>query len=453
MKSIILKLSLLSALTFLSIGCSEGIIDPLPEDDKDVEGKPGKEDEKKYELVSEQTYNLTAFIGELTEESDLTSGLPDIYKQMVTARLNSYVTRLEGECGVEKGKLGFKKIVYLYKSKDQYDKDVVLSAMAMWFGQLEGDVWEDSSPSDVCLMEHYTITSNAECPSEGYPFEAFVNGNALVIMPDYIGFGHSSDMVHPYLNHEVCAVNSMDALWAGMDAFDDVSEADLDNGWTMFVRGASQGGGNALAVHKYIDSVPGMADKCRFSHSYCAAGPYDPALTVDRYMEAGLTENPVLFTLTLKSMHDSYPDILGRFDEDRMYSDKYLTYKDELESALSSKDYTTSQLNRLYIKTLAGEGAGRLTLSDILSEEILTKESELSRALYECLELNDLTKGWTPSHPIELFYSELDEIVPYENAMAVYNAFGDEFVKLTRSLIQTDHSIACALWMLDLISR
>ena len=92
-------------------------------------------------------------------------------------------------------------------------------------------------------------------------------------------------------------------------------------------------------------------------------------------------------------------------------------------------------------------------MSDILSEEILTKESELSRALYECLELNDLTKGWTPSHPIELFYSELDEIVPYENAMAVYNAFGDEFVKLTRSMIQTDHSIACALWMLDLISR
>jgi hypothetical protein len=238
--------------------------------------------------------------------------------------------------------------------------------------------------------------------------------------------------------------------------FEELSASGLKSGWTTSVAGASQGGGNALAVHKMIDSDSSLSERWRFSHSYCAAGPYNPELTVEMYLEAGKTDHPVLFPLTLRGMKESFPEILGGFDEALFYSDSYLPHKEEIEQMIDSKEYTTAAINARMVNLLRDRDNSSLTykevaVADILSDEMMDPSSVLNMALMECLRMNDLTAGWTPSHPARLYYSEADKVVPYENSIAVYDAFGAGKVKLEKGL-SMDHGTACALWMLEVLS-
>lgn len=453
---------LLASLTFLGLTSCEKVgpdVDvEIEKEEKEEEKDEEKEEEERiaYEVITDDTYVFDEFINDLIQNSSLTSNLPEFQKLMVVSSINSYLERLKSLVDVNNEEIGFRRVTYLYDSTDQYGEPVTLSAMALWLGFFKGDEWTDISPDYISLMEHFTITSNAECPSEGYPFEAFVNGNSLVIMPDYIGYGATKHMVHPYLNHSLCADNSIDALVAGYALFDEISKADMSEGWTTIVAGASQGGGNALAVHKYMDMNADFAAEWNFSHSYCAAGPYDPALTVEIYLKSGKTDHPVLFPLTLESMRDSYPDIFGVYDDADIYSENYLEHKAVIDEAMKSKEYTTAKMNSLCIKHLKVSKAEDLYVSEILLEDILSPQlmdtgSEVCKALFECLRKNDLTSGWTPIHPMKLYYSTSDAVVPHENALDAFDAFGADKVTLTKGM-PVDHGTCCALWMLDVMN-
>lgn len=455
MKKIMSRFLVIIASAAVMLGCARDTED-VPVTDGPVEEIP--EVKPPYTILTDETCSFQDFIITLVTESSITSDLPAAQQALAMAQVNSYVSNLAEGLGISPDELYFRRVTYTYPSADQYGGQQDLSAMALWLGTMEDGQWTDFSPERICLMEHFTITSDAECPSVGTPLEAYINGNSLVIMPDYIGYGSTVDMVHPYMNHTICALNSVDALEAGYLMFEENSSADMSQDWSTVVAGASQGAGNALAVQKYMETEPGMADQWNFSHSYCAAGPYNPSLTLEIYLEKGKTANPVLMTLTLNSMYDSYPDIFGRFSEDLIYSETYLAYKEELDEALSSKKYTTSELNDMLLSYLKPESGSddvdddELRLEDILSAEILDKDSEVCMALYECLALNDLTKGWTPQHPIKLYCSDMDSVVPPENAQSVEDAFGDEVVTVVKAL-PFDHVLHCALWMIDIMNN
>lgn len=416
------------------------------------------EEEVRFEVLSDTTYDYQDFVSGLIDRFADASGLNPLLQTLLKGSFDKYLQSIRSSCGLEDQTLGFRKVAYAYDSIDQHGEPAELSAMALWLGYFEKDEWHDLSPDAVALVEHFTVTSNEECPSEGFPFEAFVNGNSLVIMPDYIGYGVSADMIHPYMNHEVCALNSVDALAAGFAAFGDLSSSDMAEDWEMKVMGASQGGGNALAVHKMMDEDPGLAEQWHFTSSYCAAGPYSPSLTVDKYLEIGRTGYPVLFPLTIKAMYDSYPEILGRYDEDDFYCDNYLIKKHEIDDAISRKELSAAKLNSIcldYFRTevhSADLAYSEISLRDILSDGMLDKNSDICKAFYECLEKNELTTGWTPSHPVKLYYSETDSVVPFENSMAVRDAFGEGLVTLSKGL-SFEHEISCALWMLDVMTQ
>ncbi len=209
--------------------------------------------------------------------------------------------------------IGFRKITYLYPSTGVNGEPLTLSAVAFWLGYFDNGVWNDLKPENICLMEHYTITSDAEAPSNSYALEMFITGNTLTIMPDYIGYGITKELPHPYLNHDVCAINSIDALTYGYDLFNQYSKCGMSLDWKLYLAGASQGAGNAIAVHKYLDTHLELATKWNFTASNCSSGPYSPAVTIAKYIADGKVAYPVVFPLVMKTMFDSYPDIMKGF--------------------------------------------------------------------------------------------------------------------------------------------
>ncbi len=352
--------------------------------------------------------------------------------------------------------MGFETWEYYYWSTDQYGKDVLLSSIVSWakywwFG------WNDLDPNNIYLVEHYTILSDDERPTNSYSKEQVALGDNLLIMPDYIGYGNTRDMLHPYLNHDVCALNSVDALAGGYKVFEEEKDKDakMEDDWKMYVTGCSQGGGNALAVHKYLDTHPEFAYKWRFDYSYCCAGPYSPRKTMDYYYSTDELAYPVIIPVVIKSMFDSYPDIMGKnWKEEDFYNDNYLAIKGDMDRLLAAKE-TASKALIDSMKTMLGKAMGlegkkeKISVKDILSDSALCQTSAMTQALYVCLDKNDLTKGWTPSHRIELYHSQEDDIVPYSNAQAVIDAFGDK-VSMYRSY-EAGHIATCLKWMGSLL--
>ena len=125
---------------------------------------------------------------------------------------------------------------------------------------------------------------------------------------------------------------------------------------------------------------------------------------------------------------------------------------------ISNKKYNTAAINQVFIdkvrKTVdANLSDNEIYLTDILSSEMLNKESAICKAIYRCLEKNDLTKGWTPIHPMKLHYSPIDDVVPQENSLAMLEAFGDNIVTLELSSSPTNHIATCSLWTINLFSN
>ena len=410
---------------------------------------PGNEPEKSYTVTSDVQLPMSLFL----------LGIPEEYAAFKEPLEGAFTMReraLEQALGKDI-QIGFRKATYTYPSTDVKGEPIILSAAAFWLGYFVNNTWNDLQPDNICLMEHYTITSDAEAPTSTFALEMFITGNTLTIMPDYIGYGVTKELPHPYLNHDVCAINSIDALTSGYDLFDDNAVCGMAEGWKLYLAGASQGAANAIAVHKYMDTHPELAAEWNFAASNCSSGPYSPVATIDKYLADGKVAYPVVFPLVVKTMFDSYPEIMGGFTEEMAYSENYLAAKNEIERMIAGKAHNTAAINQVFIdkvrKTVDAELAdGEIYLTDILSPAMLDKESPICKAFYQCLEKNDLTKGWTPKHPMKLHYSPYDAVVPHENSLAILEAFGADMVSLQESTLPVDHATTCSLWMVELFS-
>lgn len=353
---------------------------------------------------------------------------------------------LQEELGTNGLALEYISCRFKYYSQDVDGGSIPLTGRIAW-----GGYWlfghHNLDPDNIYLFEHYTITSNAECPSEDGSTECFLaTGDNLLIMPDYIGYGSTKHMVHPYLNHEITAINSIDALKAGYKVWKEKGSGTMEDDWKLYVLGSSQGANNALAVHKYLDTHEELAKEWRFAYSYSCCGAYDPALTMDTYYKWGKTAYIGSIPMTIKSMMVSYPDILSGFKEEDFYCEKYLKIKSQVDAILEQKKTNTTDLNHKMKELLETQDP---KLEDILSADALNKESELCKAFFKCLEKNNLTVGWTPKHQIKIWCTKGDDIVPCANTEAVKNAFGDK-VTVTWDFWERSHVNFCTAWYLSI---
>lgn len=464
--SILVKTVLMSMLTAVSLSfasCSQDD-DILTENNSSVESEQALTRsaanyeelavdvaDVKYQVTSDQTARMGQVFENFLEGSESD---PDV---------EAYVNQLRSEA--EQRQSGgamtrtatpeipwaYRYIDFNYESIDEQGKPVTLSARVCWGKDIIG---EEISPKYMLLCPHSTIASDSEAPTKNASLEnAMLQGDRLLIMPDYLGYGASKDRVHPYINHDLCTRNSIDALKAGYKVFADMGKVAMHPDWRLYVAGCSQGGANALAIHKWLDTHLDFAQRWRFEYSYCACGPYSPVVTFQEYFKQEKLDYPIVLPLTLKAMFAAYPEILGKWKEEDFYSETYLKHKSVVDYMISSKEYASSAINKEIFKIFPHKGeAGikdgeQIWLTDMLNPEVTNPESAMSKALFKCLDKNDLTRGWQPVHPIHLYHGKSDTYVGFANSEAVVAAFPDK-ATLDISMIGTDgHLFTCAKWM------
>lgn len=249
------------------------------------------------------------------------------------------------------------------------------------------------------LVSHYTIASNREAPSNIFSLEGLLVklGYALII-PDYIGYGVTADLVHPYLVMDVTARNVLDMYKAVVPFMKAAGrEPEHDD---IYLMGYSQGGATTMAIQHMIEHHD---EPIKIRRVFAGGGPYDIKYTYDQFVETNFVSYPCAVPIMMQGM------VVGNKLNLDMRTMMASNIFDNLNPWVNSKRYTTSQINALI---------GTQVTSDLLTPIGMNRQSKEVSELYKAMTENSiLTYSWTPKAPVFMFHSMDDDVVPFENAM------------------------------------
>ncbi|MBQ3998169.1 MAG: alpha/beta fold hydrolase [Paludibacteraceae bacterium] len=278
---------------------------------------------------------------------------------------------------------------------------------------------------NIIVANHYTICSNLETPSQAHSIEGiFATKDYIVIMPDYVGYGISSHLPHPYLQLESAVTSSIDLLKAAMPYI--ASRGFLFPKEVVLV-GYSQGAAVTLAMQKKLEEE--YADRFPLRRVFVGAGPYNLAKTYDYYVSQPKTNIPCSLPMLIIGM--AYGENLPLKPEDYFQPELLEKYPNLIES----KKWTMFEVNdRL---------DHRIDL--LLTPLIFEKEKYPTSLLYEAMKKNSIL-GWTPKAPLYMFHSTEDDMVPFLNSAQVAYEFTQQLLTNVEYNFspQGGHMNACA---------
>lgn len=253
------------------------------------------------------------------------------------------------------------------------------------------------------LVSHYTIASNVEAPSNIFSLEGLLVtlGYALII-PDYIGYGVTVDLIHPYLVMDITARNVIDMYYAVVPFLEATGYAPEHD--DIYLMGYSQGGATTMAVQHLIEHHNLDIDIRRV---FAGGGPYDVKATYDKFVETNFASYPCAVPIMLQGM------VVGnKLDLDISKMMAPYIYEN-LDEWVNSKKYTTGQINDLI---------GTQVTSELLTPVGMDRTGKEVSELYKAMTNNSiLSYSWTPQAPVFIMHSIDDDVVPYENATLAKN--------------------------------
>lgn len=129
----------------------------------------------------------------------------------------------------------------------------------------------------VLSYQNGTNTLHSNAPSvnpddELYTLLEFVASAGFVIaLPDYLGFGESDEMFHPYFDKVSTVQSVTDMLMAVKELATNYLDIELNN--DLYIMGYSQGGWATMQLQKSLEEKP--LDDFELKASACGASPFD----------------------------------------------------------------------------------------------------------------------------------------------------------------------------------
>lgn len=279
-----------------------------------------------------------------------------------------------------------------YCSRDHHGEPIVLSGRIM--------LPADGKVSRIMLVSHFTIGSDREAPSAELPLESIYAAHGVaVVMSDYIGYGVTSDRIHPYLCSKVTAQNVVDMYYAALPFLEKIGcKPRYDD---IYLLGFSQGGAVTMSVAQELyDNHPDVDVRLVM----CGGGPYDICATYDTLIEKDVTDYPCAIPMIIQGLN--YGNDLN-LDYSEFFSPRMV---ENLDEWINSKKYGMAEITQMI-------GSNRV--SSILTEKAMNKTAPSMTYLYRAMVDNSVIYGSVPDYPIYLFHSLDDNVVPYINCFSL----------------------------------
>jgi len=301
---------------------------------------------------------------------------------------------------------------------------------------------KSGEPAPVLSYQHGTITRDADAPSnfainkpEALVTGAFSSSGFVTVIPDYVGFGSTSSILHPYFVEDAIAGSVVDMLQAAIELAEE-KNVTLDN--KLFLAGYSEGGYATMATHKAIEA-DGVGD-LELVASFPGAGAYDLLDIQEQIFAMETYEHPfylAYITLAYKNTYD-FNDVLTDF-----FEEPYATRIPGLFDNQKGSGEINSQLTT--------------HMADLIQPEL--REGLLTQSRYKYLAdafaENSLT-DWKPTKRMFMYHGTSDTTVPFANSQRTYDALianGASTDVLSFTSIPGDHTTAVTPYVADLLLK
>lgn len=295
----------------------------------------------------------------------------------------------------------------VYKTTDISGKNINVSGALIFPTQ--------NKPYALVSYQHGTIIDERLTPSNYRPDSgSYDSGTVLaglgyvVALPDYIGYGASKDLKHPYEHAASLASTSRDMIRATRE-FCKANKVILNN--QLFLTGYSEGGYATMALHKLLEEK--HSDEFTITASAPGAGAYDKT---------------------------TFAQAMFASNEDLEFINNYLWVLDTYNKAYGLNRSFSDFVNEPYASQLTN-AAPAIGIQTVVAKnpQVLFKQSFVDGikngtdvAFLNALKDNDIY-NWKPKAPMRMYHGNIDNFVPFfnsQNALDAMHAKGATQVEL-----------------------
>lgn len=303
--------------------------------------------------------------------------------------------------GLAKNEVSAYKLTYNTINLDQ--SPIVASGLVLLPNNLDS--------LSLLAFQHGTILTQEEAPSSYQAagnMEAYLAGTLgaslekgyMVVMADYLGFGETQNMLHPYQHRASLASANLDMLRAAKE-FAATLDQPLRKG--VLLTGYSEGGYASMALHQAIEET--TSSEFTVTSTLAGAGAYDMVSTAKWVV----------------SQNRNLPDKASTF-----YTWVLLTFNEMYGINMPLSDMLTPANGQKVGQALAAGNPLTAELSDNPAE-LFTPQfiqgiaTETNAPFIQALSDNNVY-DWTPKAPVMLFHAPGDDIVPALNSVIAEQA-------------------------------
>lgn len=254
----------------------------------------------------------------------------------------------------------------------------------------------------ILSFQHGTTFKKSDAPSLNTTGAGLFAGMGFITLePDYIGYGSSSEVLHPYYDITSSADAVIDMVYA---CYNYLALNKLKTNRSVILCGYSEGGYVTLATQFKIESSADYND-IPLEGVAAGAGGYDLVDIMGKIIKDTIYPYPAYLAFLITSYNETYE------------------WNAPYESFFNSP-YSEKFPNLINGTNGGSEINNELTtnMPQLLSEDFINKLANGSSQFYDALLMNTLI-DWSPKTELRLYHGTEDDIVPYSNSETTYHNF------------------------------
>lgn len=252
----------------------------------------------------------------------------------------------------------------------------------------------------------------------------------VIFLPDYLGFGASKNMFHPYHIQKYYADSGVDFYRAAKKFCADNS---IKLNGKNFLMGYSEGGYAVLALQKEIEK--NYSSEFKLTGVAAAAGAYSMTET-SKFLIGSQTLTYPAYVAYVYWAYKTYYNLT--YQNNQIFKEPYATQIPILFDGTKSG----SEINNALTYTTAD-----LLTPEFISSFLGSGYQDVKSYFSE----NNLI-DWKPITQLRLFHGAKDITVPYINSEVAYNSFkskGSNVTLITSTAGTQDHAGSAVYWFYD----
>ena len=292
----------------------------------------------------------------------------------------------------------------------------------------------------ILNFNHGTTSLHADAPTEDLIQYSFFSNAAsagyIFVIPDYLGFGVSDNIVHPYYRSDITGQTIVDMIRAAKELA--AIEGYNFNG-DVFFSGYSEGGFATMSAHYNMEknNYSGL----NLVASAPASGGYDITGMLDYFISKETYHVPYYIAYVAMGYKTSYDWSLPLSS---IFNEPYASIIPE---------YFNGKYSGYEINSVLSDDMSELLTSNFINN--IYTDANL-KIIVDAFEENSLDQ-WIPKNKMIMYHGTDDITVPYQNSVDTYNSFislgADKNIVEFIDLIGENHSSGSLPYIVSLFDE